>query len=151
MTGNTSPDTSGLDASGRNGHLAAPALTPYPAWARRRDVTITVFLWVLLAAAMVWAISYVIGPLLIVVLAALLAYALTPVTRMFARVLPLPFAIICVYLALVGVLGGLGYLFVSNAISERAAAPQDRSPRPFRFRRRLERELVALAQTLRHG
>jgi predicted PurR-regulated permease PerM len=121
VTGNTSPDTSGLDASGRNGHLAAPALTAYPVWARRRDVTITVLLWVLLAAAMVWAISYVIGPLLIVVLAALLAYALTPVTRMFARVLPLPFAIICVYLALVGVLGGLGYLFVSNAISELSA------------------------------
>lgn len=121
MTRDTLPDASPLNASQRAGRLAAPTLAAYPEWARRRDVTITVFLWVLLAVATVWATSYVIGPLLIVMLAALLAYALTPGVRVVARALPLPFAIAFVYLTLISVLSGLGYLFVSNAISELSA------------------------------
>jgi predicted PurR-regulated permease PerM len=114
-------DATGLDAGKANGHRAVPPRDAYSAWAHRRDVTFTVSLWVLLGVAAIWALSYVIGPLLIVVLAALLAYALTPIAQAVARVLPLPLAIVIVYLALIGVLGGVGYLFVSNAIGELSA------------------------------
>ena len=93
----------------------------YPAWARRRDVTITLFLWVVLAAATIWAAFYIIRPVLIVVLAALLAYAVTPLVRRLARLIPLPIAIALVYLVLVGLVGGVGYLFVSNAVTELSA------------------------------
>ncbi len=60
-------------------------------------------------------------PLLIVALAALLAYAISPAVRLLSRVVPLPAAIVLVYLALVGLVGALGYLFVSNATTELAA------------------------------
>ncbi len=90
----------------------------YPAWAHRRDVTITLFLWGVLAVAAFWAASYIVGPLLIVVLAALLAYALAPLARRLAQRISLPLAIALVYLALVGLVSGVGYLLVTNAITE---------------------------------
>jgi predicted PurR-regulated permease PerM len=84
-------------------------------------VAITLFLWGVLAVAAVWAASYIVGPLLIVVLAALLAYAVAPVARRLAQRIPLPLAIALVYLALVGLVSGVGYLLVSNAITELSA------------------------------
>jgi len=59
-------------------------------------------------------------PLLIVALAALLAYAVSPAVRLLARIVPLPAAIILVYLVLVGLAGVIGYLFVTNATAELA-------------------------------
>ena len=99
----------------------AEEVPTYPAWARRRDVTITLFLWVVLAVAAISAAFYIIRPMLIVVLAALLAYAVTPLVRRLARVISLPGAIVLVYLVLVGLVGGVGYLFVSNTITELSA------------------------------
>jgi predicted PurR-regulated permease PerM len=90
-------------------------------WARRRDVTITVCLWVVFAVAGLWVASHLVRPLLIVVLAALLAYAVSPAVRMLSRAVPLPLAIVLVYLLLVGLIGGVGYLFVVNATTELAA------------------------------
>ncbi|HEY7974186.1 MAG TPA: AI-2E family transporter, partial [Ktedonobacterales bacterium] len=84
-------------------------------------MAITLFLWGVLAVAAVWAASYIVGPLLIVVLAALLAYAVAPVARRLAQRIPLPLAIALVYLALVGLVSGVGYLLVSNAITELSA------------------------------
>ena len=96
-------------------------VSTYTAWAHRRDVAITLFLGLVLAIATVWAASYIIGPMLIVVLAALLAYAVAPIVRGLARRIPLPLAIMLVYLVLVGVVSGIGYLFVSNATAELSA------------------------------
>ncbi|HEX2350687.1 MAG TPA: AI-2E family transporter [Ktedonobacterales bacterium] len=97
---------------------AHPEGSTFPAWAHRRDVAITLFLWGVLAAAAFWAASYVVGPLLIVVLAALLAYAVGPFVRLLAQRIPLALAIALVYLALVGLVSGVGYLLVSNAVTE---------------------------------
>jgi len=99
----------------------APSTLIYPIWARRRDVTVTIFLWLVFAVAGLWVVSHLVRPLLIVVLAALLAYAVSPAVRMLARALPLPAAIALVYLALIGLVGGVGYLFVANATTELAA------------------------------
>jgi hypothetical protein len=63
----------------------ADALSPispaYPTWARRRDVTLTLFLWLVLAVAGLWVATALLRPLLIVALAALLAYAIAPAVR----------------------------------------------------------------------
>ena len=93
----------------------------YPAWARRRDVTFTLFLWIIMGLAFLFATSFIIRPVLIVALACLLAYAVAPLVRTLARVLPRSLAILGVYLALLAVIGGLGYLFVSNAIVQFSA------------------------------
>jgi predicted PurR-regulated permease PerM len=89
-------------------------------WVRWRDVTLTLFLWVVLAVAGLWVGVYLLRPLLIVALAALLAYAVSPTVRLLARIVPLPAAIVLVYLVLVSLAGGIGYLFVTNATTELA-------------------------------
>jgi predicted PurR-regulated permease PerM len=122
MTLDTLHDVTGLDAGEANGHRAAPTLDDaYPVWARRRDATFTLFLWIIMAVACLFAISFIIRPVLVVALACLLAYAVAPLVRTLARALPRRLAILVLYLALLAVLGGLGYLFVSNAIAQFSA------------------------------
>ena len=97
----TEPSSVGTRAAA-SADAAYPAYPTYPAWARRRDVTLTLFLWVVLAVAGLWVGVYLLRPLLIVTLAALLAYAVSPAVRLLARIVPLPAAIVLVYLVLVG-------------------------------------------------
>ena len=59
----------------------SPISRAYPTWARRRDVTLTLFLWLVLAVAGLWVATALLRPLLIVALAALLAYAISPAVR----------------------------------------------------------------------
>jgi predicted PurR-regulated permease PerM len=100
---------------------AKPVVPVSSSWARRRDVTVTIFLWLVFAVAGLWVAAHLVRPLLIVVLAALLAYAVSPATRLLSRVVPRPAAIVLVYLLLVGLISGVGYLFVANATAELAA------------------------------
>jgi len=112
----TAPEPNGVHARAA---VSADATYPaYPAWARRRDVTLTLFLWVVLAVAGLWVGVYLLRPLLIIALAALLAYAVSPAVRLLSRIVPLPAAIVLIYLVLVGLAGGIGYLFVTNATTE---------------------------------
>jgi predicted PurR-regulated permease PerM len=90
----------------------------YPDWAWRRDVTITVFLWAVFAVATLWLASLIVRPILIVIMAAMLAFAVYPAVRFVRRILPLPLAILVVYLILVGIVGVVGYLFVINVTAE---------------------------------
>lgn len=94
---------------------------PSPAnerWARRRDAAIAVLGWLIIVALVVWAASHVIRALLILIVAALLAYALMPAVKFLSRFLPRPLALVVVYLAFVSVIGALGYLIVSTAITQ---------------------------------
>jgi predicted PurR-regulated permease PerM len=105
----------------RTAASADPVSPAYSIWARRRDITLTLFLWLVLAVAGLWVATALLRPLLIVALAALLAYAVSPAVRLLSRLVPLPAAIALVYLALVGLVGGVGYLFIANATTELAA------------------------------
>jgi predicted PurR-regulated permease PerM len=87
-------------------------------WARRRDAAIAVLGWLIIVALVVWAASHVIRALLILIVAALLAYALMPAVKFLSRFLPRPLAILVVYLAFVSVIGALGYLIVSTAVAQ---------------------------------
>src|SRR5689334_12984659 len=81
-------------------------------WARRRDTAIAVLGWLIIVALVVWAASHVIRALLILIVAALLAYALMPAVKFLSRFLPRPLALLVVYLAFVSVIGALGYLVI---------------------------------------
>jgi predicted PurR-regulated permease PerM len=140
---NSTDSTDSTDStkpSGARTRATGAVDTLYPAWARRRDVTLTLFLWVVLAAGGLWVGVYLLRPLLIVALAALLAYAVYPAVRLLARIMPLPVAIVLIYLMLIGLAGGIGYLFVTNATAELAtltdqitrllSSPQAGAPTP---------------------
>lgn len=87
-------------------------------WGRRRDIVITVLGVLVIVAVLVWATAHVAHALLVVVVAALLAYALFPVVTMLARYVPRAVAILVVYLAVVSVIGAIGYLVITTAIEQ---------------------------------
>lgn len=87
-------------------------------WARRRDVANAVLGWIIITGLVVWLASHVINAILMVVMAALLAYALMPAVAFLARFVPRWLAILLVYVAVVSVLGALGYLIFSTAVEQ---------------------------------
>ena len=87
-------------------------------WAERRDIAIAILGWLAILAVVIWAGAQIIRALLIFLLAALIAYALTPAVKFLARFLPRGLAIVLVYLAFVSVIGAIGYLLVTSTISQ---------------------------------
>ena len=87
-------------------------------WAHRRDIAIAILGWLAILAVVLWAGAQIIRALLILLLAALIAYALTPAVKFLARFLPRGLAIVLVYLAFVSVIGAIGYLLVTSTISQ---------------------------------
>lgn len=87
-------------------------------WTARRDVALTLVAWI----AIFWALSSVLGrvshTILLFVFAALLAFALEPLTRRAERFAPRVIAVPMVYVIVVGLLGGLLYFVVSAAIDQ---------------------------------
>jgi predicted PurR-regulated permease PerM len=114
------------DRQGRDRHMPGfptkKALLGEPAsnpdWARRRDIALSILGWFIILAIGVWAASHIIGALLTVMVAALLAYAIYPLIRAFSRVLPRFAAIALAYLLVIGALGVVGYFVVNTAVEE---------------------------------
>ncbi len=118
------PSTAGqtiLEAQAPVGASDRQSLISSNEWARRRDTILTIVLWMLAVGIVLWLLSHVARIILLLVLSGLIAFALAPLTKVVSRLLPRPVAILLVYAALLGVLGGLGYLVVSVALSEGAA------------------------------
>jgi predicted PurR-regulated permease PerM len=66
-------------------------------WARRLLFLRILLITVLLVGIFFWLASFVINPILILIVAALLAYAVVPVIDLFHRVMPRGLAILLVY------------------------------------------------------
>lgn len=105
-------------------------------WAHRRDIAIAVLVWLIIASAALWVAAHFVRVLLIVVIAALLAYALMPAVAYLTRWTPRWVAILVVYLAFVSAIGALGYLVVTAAVDQIGA---------------LSRHLTALIAPDHHG
>lgn len=87
-------------------------------WAERRDIPIAILAWTALGVATLWAAGYVIRTLLIVIVAALLAYALMPAVKLLERVMPRVLAILIVYLVVLSSISVLLYFVVRTAIDQ---------------------------------
>jgi predicted PurR-regulated permease PerM len=87
-------------------------------WAHRRDIAIALLGWLAILAFVLWAGAQIIRALLIFLLAALIAYALTPVVKFLSRFIPRTLSILLVYLAFVCAIGAIGYLLVSSTIDQ---------------------------------
>ncbi len=89
-----------------------------PNWARRRDIALALIGWFVVVAIALWAASHIIGALLTVIVAALLAYAIAPIVRMLTVWMPRPLAIAITFIVVVGVLGFVLYLIAATAVSQ---------------------------------
>ncbi len=105
------------DEAGRPGTLLGDPSSS-PNWARRRDMALAIIGWFIVLAIALWAAAHIIGSLLVVSVAALLAYAIAPIVRALARWVPRPVAIALTFILVVGVLGVILYLIVSTAVGQ---------------------------------
>jgi predicted PurR-regulated permease PerM len=87
-------------------------------WMRRCGLPLAILAWSAVALLLLWLAGHVIQSLLLLTIAALLAYALAPGVKLLERVMPCFLAILIVYLLVLGALSALLYLIVSTAISQ---------------------------------
>ena len=90
-------------------------------WARRCGRPIAILAWLGVAFVILWAAGYVIRMLLILLIAALLAFAATPLVKILHRIMPRLPAILIVYLLVFSGLSLLLYTIVRTAIEQGSA------------------------------
>lgn len=93
-------------------------ITTADKWKRRRDIPIAILAWIGVAAVIIWAAGHIIRSLLILAIAALLAYALSPAVKLLQRFMPRLLAVLLVYLLVLSGLSLLIYLIISNAVHQ---------------------------------
>jgi len=87
-------------------------------WARRRDIPIAILAWTALVFAIFWGAGHIVRTILILVVAALLAYALAPGVKVLERVMPRFLAILIMYLLVLTAVSFLLYLIITTAIAQ---------------------------------
>ncbi len=87
-------------------------------WTRARDIPLSILGWMLVLFFAFWGAGHIIGTLLVLAIAALIAYALAPIVALLRRWLPWPISIAIVYLVFVGLLLLLISVIVDTAIQQ---------------------------------
>jgi len=87
-------------------------------WRRLRDIGIATLAWIAVLGVILWGLAHVVGSLLLFILAAILAYALSPAVKHLEHFMPRGFAIALVYLGILTTLSGLIYLIVITAVGQ---------------------------------
>ena len=87
-------------------------------WARRRDIPIAILAWTALVCLALWGAGHIVRTLLILTIAALLAYALAPGVKVLQRFMPRVLAILIMYLLVLGAISFLLYLIVTTAVEQ---------------------------------
>jgi predicted PurR-regulated permease PerM len=85
-------------------------------WYRRLIILLTMLAALVLAVMLLSGISHIITSLLVVVVAAFIAYAIAPVVEVFHKIMPRPLAILLAYLIVLVILGIISYAVVSTAV-----------------------------------
>ncbi len=87
-------------------------------WARRRDIPIAILAWTAVVVLILWGASHIIRTLLLLIIAALIAYAIAPGVKFFQRFLPRPIAILIMYLLVFACIAGFIYFVADTAIHQ---------------------------------
>lgn len=87
-------------------------------WVRRVLIPLAILAWAGVAILILMAAGYVAKTLLVLVIAMLLAYALSPFVAFFARVMPRFLAILIVYLLVLGAVGTLLYFIARTTVDQ---------------------------------
>ncbi len=90
-------------------------------WVRRLVVSLVFLVWLVLVIIVARLLNYVSTALLILVMAALVAYGVLPLVEFFQRLIPRALAILLVYLVILGLLGLLFYMIIVTSVSQIAA------------------------------
>ena len=85
-------------------------------WYRRLIILLTFLAALVLVVMVLSGISHIITSLLVVVIAAFIAYAIAPVVEFFHKAMPRPLAILLAYLIVIAILVVISYVVVSTAV-----------------------------------
>jgi predicted PurR-regulated permease PerM len=101
--------------------LATPPPPVPAAWLRALVLPLIVLTWLAVLVLIGSLLSHLTRTILLVVLAAVLAFAFTPLARLFARRAPQPVAIALAYIVGLGVVFGFGAYVVATAVAQTSA------------------------------
>lgn len=87
-------------------------------WVRRCGLPLSILAWAAVVLLILWLAGHVTQTIFLLIIAALLAYALAGVVKLFERVMPRFLAILIVYLLVLGAIVALLYLVISTAIQQ---------------------------------
>lgn len=87
-------------------------------WVRRCGLPLAILAWAGVVLLILWLAGHITQTIFLLIVAALLAYALAGVVKLFERVMPRFLAILIVYLLVLGAIVALLYLVVSTAIQQ---------------------------------
>lgn len=85
-------------------------------WIRRVGIPLATLAWIGLVAAVLWAASHVARSLVLLSLAAILAFALAPLVNLLQRFMPRLLAILLVYIAVMGGISVVLYFLLRAAV-----------------------------------
>jgi predicted PurR-regulated permease PerM len=106
-------------------HQQAPGPGPGRQRNRRLLILLEILAAITLALIVLWGISHIITSVLVVLIAALIAYAIVPVVELFQRVMPRALAILLAYLIVMMILGAIAYAVVNTAVIQVGALVQN--------------------------
>jgi predicted PurR-regulated permease PerM len=90
-------------------------------WTKRLVISLTILIWIILAALFLWLIGHIINTIILFAVGAILATGVYPLVRPLERTMPRWLAILIVYIIILGALGGLLYWIITTAISQSAS------------------------------
>ena len=87
-------------------------------WVRRCGLPLAILAWAAVVLLILWLAGHITQTIFLLIVAALLAYALAGIVRLFERVMPRFLAILIVYLLVLGAIVALLYLVATTAIQQ---------------------------------
>ena len=97
-------------------NLSRTDSNPMRIWNSRLIILLTILAAIALAVTILWGISHITTSVLVVVIAALIAYAIAPAVEILHKVMPRALAILLPYLLVIVIFGAISYSVVSTAI-----------------------------------
>ncbi len=94
---------------------------PHDRWTRWRDIPLAILAWMAVAGVVLWLLSHIAEALVVILIAALIAYALSPLVQQLKRFMPRVVAIAIVYIVFFGGLGAFAFIIISTSIHQLAA------------------------------
>lgn len=87
-------------------------------WIRRAGIPLATLAWFGVVAVVFWAASHVARSLILLIIAAILAYALAPLVNVLHRFMPRLLAILLVYLIVMGAISVVFYFLIRAALTQ---------------------------------
>lgn len=107
-----------LPPKGDRKALPSPEPPVRSAWMRRLIISLTILIWLAIGAVVLLVVGHIIGTLILLIAAGLLAYTIYPLVLLLQRFMPRLLAIVVVYLVALSALAFLLYSVVSSVVQQ---------------------------------